>query len=415
MKAAVKVLLVLVLAVLVFAMLSLPRLAWASMRTAMMGPRIALANARVAAIQPHLIAHLPERIELEHIGEIRTWRGEFPLQGPDGDKLVMGGTFTLDEGESLNGNLVVMGGIAKLRDGSLVEGDVVVLGGTVSADGEIEGNVVAIGGLIELGSDALVEGDVVTVGGHVERDDGAVVEGNVVTGFPEPFPIVIPGVPGDISVPSYDMHFNPVWDVLRGGLWVLLRSFLWAVVAVLVVLFLPDHSERVAQTAVGQPLITGGLGLMTAIVAPILLVVIAITIIGIPVSLVGAFLLAVAWTFGVIALSMEVGKRLARMLNQEWALAVSAGVGAFLLTLVMNGVAELVSCIGWILPALIGMVGLGAVILTRFGTQYYPPEAPVAPQAPAAPLPPAAPPASPAATMELPPEAEGETGESDNN
>jgi hypothetical protein len=126
-------------------------------------------------------------------------------------------------------------------------------------------------------------------------------------------------------------------------------------------------------------LISGGLGLLTAVVAPLLLLLIAITIIGIPLSLIGAFLLALAWALGVIVLGTETGKRLADLLKQQWALPVAAGIGTLLLVIVINAIG-IIDCIGWIPKVVVGVVGLGAVLLTRFGTRPYPPYAlPAAP------------------------------------
>jgi hypothetical protein len=155
----------------------------------------------------------------------------------------------------------------------------------------------------------------------------------------------------------------------------LLRSCLWAVIAILVVLFLPKNSERVARVINSQPLIAGGLGCMTVIIAPLILALLAITICGIPITVIGAIILLAAWAYGIVTVGMEVGTRLAQLIKQDWALPVSASIGTFILTLVINSIGALIACIGWLAPALVGVVGLGAVLLTRFGSQHYPPEA----------------------------------------
>jgi len=74
-----------------------------------------------------------------------------------------------------------------------------------------------------------------------------------------------------------------------------------------------------------------------------------------------------------VALGLEVGTRLARLLNRDWALPVNAALGVFILTLVANTIGEIVPCIGWLVPTLLGAVGLGAVLLTYFGAKDYPP------------------------------------------
>ena len=330
------------------------------------------------------------------------YRLEAPQQSPDGDKLVLGGTFTLREDEVLEGSLFVMGGTATLREDSTVEGDVMLMGGTLVANGLIKGEVVVIGGMANLGETALVEGNVTTISGNMRRDEGAVIEGTVTENVESMIPFIfsedfqIPNlegpapiiIPGDVHVPGVDVRINPVWDFLRVLFW----SFIWALLAVLLVLFLPEPTGRTASVAVSQPLASGGIGCLTSIVAPLLIIILVITICGIPVGLVIAFLLALAWAFGMIALGLEVGRRLATLLKQDWALPVSAAVGTFILTLVVNTIGEVVPCVGWIVPAIAGFVGLGAVLLTRFGTQDYPPAgstslAPVPPAPPQPPVP----------------------------
>jgi hypothetical protein len=295
------------------------------------------------------------------------------------DQVVFGGEFTLRSGDVLDGNLIVFGGSVELEPGSTVDGDAVVFGGTVDANGMITGNVVGIGGPVNLGGSAVVEGDVVSVGAPVHRSPGAIVEGEVVDTIQGPFAFSFPGTvqtfPGGVQLPVMEMRFNPLVDFVWFALWV----FVGTVVATLVVLFVPDHIERVAYTALNSPLPSFGIGLLTAIILPpllifmiLLMIILIITICLLPFALLAViFVAAVAWAFGLIALGYEVGKRLAKGLNKDWAPPLSAGIGTFLLLLVVNGLG-MIPCIGWIFPALAGMLGLGAVILSRFGTQIYP-------------------------------------------
>ena len=72
-----------------------------------------------------------------------------------------------------------------------------------------------------------------------------------------------------------------------------------------------------------------------------------------------------------IALGMEVGKRISLAFKQEWHPAISAGLGTLLLMTILNGLQAVLPCIGWIPKALIGFLGLGAVLLTQFGMKPY--------------------------------------------
>jgi len=302
--------------------------------------------------------------------------------GQNGDKLVIGGTFLLESGETLNGGLIILGGSAELEQGSTVEKDVAVIGGTVNINGQVKGNVSAVGGMVSLGSSAVIEGNVSTVASQLTREAGAKVEGKVNTVTTGPFSLVVPGtlqipgwenfppitLPRSAKPPIMNIAFNPIWD----GLWLLIRSFLWAAVAVLVALFLSQRTERVAESVMRNPLVAGGMGCLTLLIIPLVLVVLVITICGIPFALLGTFILWTAWGFGMIAIGYEIGKRMAHLFKSDWAIPVSAGVGTFVLTLGLNGIGALVPCVGWMAPAIVGLVGLGAVLLTRFGGRPYP-------------------------------------------
>lgn len=326
-------------------------------------------------------------------------------QGPS-DKVVLGDNYSLDEGETLDGSLVVLGGNASLAEDSQVTGDVVILGGNLQGDGEIGGDVTVVGGQVALGDQAVVMGDVNTVGSNLSRAEGARIEGDVNTDVRIPFLFSAPAtlrewdgnLPVTPQIPTpqaVDMGVSLVGKFL----WWLGRSLIWALLALLAMLFIPRHTERIASAAMTEPLPSGGLGLLTAIVAPLLLGLIALTICGIPITLVGMLLLALAWALGMIALGLETGARLERLVHMDWAPSVQAAIGAFFLTLVTNGIGWLIPCVGWLIPFMVGLVGFGAALLTRFGAQSYPPAAGAGVVNAPAPAPYSPPPAQPPVTQ----------------
>jgi hypothetical protein len=91
----------------------------------------------------------------------------------------------------------------------------------------------------------------------------------------------------------------------------------------------------------------------------------------IPAALVAIVALVVAGAFGWITIGYEIGLRFTKAIHQEWHPALSAGLGTFALSLIaaaLTGIPVL-NCVGWLIPFLLGVAGLGAVIMTRFGTQ----------------------------------------------
>ena len=308
------------------------------------------------------------------------------------DKVVFGGTYTLESGQSLDGNLVIFGGAVTTEEGSSVNGDVVLIGGVAEIGGTVNGNFVGIGGAVQLTTNAVVNGDLVTIGATLSREEGARVHGQIVNGMGVPFTFDIPNsgpmdeIPGIPEIPEIpevpaipeiptvpqapriNVSFNPLLEIL----WFFFRTFMLALLAVLVVIFFEKPTTRVAKAAVDQPLITGGAGFLTAVLTPMALIALTLTIILIPVTILAILVLIVAWLFGWIAVGLEVGRRISKLFNIEWAPAVSAGVGTFILFLVLGGFG-FIYCIGWIPMFLVGLWGLGAVIMTRFGTQDYTP------------------------------------------
>jgi hypothetical protein len=282
------------------------------------------------------------------------------------DRTVLGGSYTLAAGEALN-SLDVVGGEVVLLNGSRVE-QVYLYGGRLTVRGAVQGDIHAYGGELILADTATIAGDVNVFGGSLDRAVGAKVAGQVSTSLLTPFNFRLPHIRSPlwtVSGTTADEFFGRIW-------WLGFQTIGLTALAVLVVLFAPKLVEQAGDAAISRPWEAGGLGLLIAIVTPPLLVGFAITIIGIPVMFALAVLAGVLLTFGWIALGLEVGKRLARTLNVNWSLITDAGLGTLLLSLVANSI-SFTPCVGWIVPTVIGFVGMGGVMLTIFNTRPYTP------------------------------------------
>ena len=290
-------------------------------------------------------------------------------------RIIFGDNFTLESGDKLTGDLVVFGGNVTIEEDARVQGDMVVIGGNVTLNGEVDGDVVIIGGFTNMGEMSVVKGDLVNVGGSLNRESGSEVGGQVVTNIPAPniqIPDVpnvppVPPVPGVPSMPNFNFDFNPLGRFLQ----MMGTAIAVSLLAMLASLFLQPQIERVSQAAVGQPVIAGSVGLLTGVLAPFVLVILAVTIILIPVALLAAMALALAWLFGLISLGTEVGERFTKAINQTWAPPLAAGLGTFLMMIVIGGIG-MIPCIGWMVTSLVALLGIGGVVLTMFGSQSYP-------------------------------------------
>jgi predicted flap endonuclease-1-like 5' DNA nuclease len=317
---------------------------------------------------------------------------------------VFGQPVRVADGETFRGDLVAFGGPVTVEGGGTVDGDVVAFGGPIDVAGRITGDVVALGGPVELRETARVEGDVVLMGGPLNRHSGAVVMGSVTHGFRfGDFPrFRVPlSPPGPSFTPEglAPQGRSGIVSFLLALLGIAFRAAGLAAIALLVVIFIPDQTHRVKRLTVSQPIASIGVGLLTVLVAALLLGVLIITICGIPVAVVLGLALVVAVVYGWIALGLMVGEQLLAGLNTRRPLPmVAAVVGVILITLL-----SALPCLGWIVSFIGGAWGLGAVVLSRGGTRDYP-------AAPGVRRPPAPAPRPPVATAaaEPPPAAAAE-------
>ncbi len=296
----------------------------------------------------------------------------FTASSPQDDKVVFGGSYTLSSGQNLNGNLVILGGAATLEQGSTVTGDVALVGGTLDADGNISGSLVIVGGTGHLGDHAIVDRDFVSVGGSLTRASGSQIKGEIMNYDRAPLSLTIPGLPGEQLIPVVPVYQSAslLWKVIY---------FFGAVVfaaalAMLIALLWSKPTQRVANAIRVNPIGTGGFGCLTLIVAPGLLILIAITFILSPLSLLGLLLLLAAVLFGWTAINLEIGNRLAKLFKVNWSAPIAAGIGALAFNFVIFGLGW-IPCFGWSLATLVVLFALGGVLITRFGTHDYP-EAP---------------------------------------
>jgi len=319
--------------------------------------------------------------------------GNVHAQEPGGDVFLLGQNYTLKSDETLDGSLAVVGGNADIEKDAIVNGDIALIGGNLKIDGDangnvalvggnltisgkIDGDIVVIGGQTLLTETAIVNGDIVTMGGQVTQEPGAQVSGEIVNNAP---PINIPDVPNVPNVPNVpgvpdvpnppfvNVNVNPLWE-LAG---VLGRALAVAAIGMLLTLFLQPQMERVGDTITRQPVLAGSFGLLSLVLAPLVLVILVVTLILIPVAFIVAFVIPLAWLFGIIALGQEVGERFTNAINQTWAPVLATGFGTFLLLLV-GGFVGLIPCVGWLLPFLVGLIAVGGVAMTWFGTRSAP-------------------------------------------
>jgi hypothetical protein len=293
-----------------------------------------------------------------------------------------------------------------VEEGAHVSRDLVVVGGAANVAGDVGRDAFVIGGSMSLKPTATIGRDVVTVGGSLDRTEGAKIGRNIVSNGRFNFGGGINPVVVSPFVGPFDGFGMIAFDLLRG----IITALALAALGALVVVFFPQPTQRVMAAAQNQLGPSFGVGCLTLILLPVLLVALAITIIGIPVTVILAIVAAAAWIFGWVAIGYLAGERILEALKvREIAPVLAVIVGVFILALI-----GAVPCLGGLIALLIGTLGVGAVVLTRFGSRPYPfqpalvpvgpvPPAPMAPLVPVQPSAPVATPPAPAQPSAPPP------------
>ena len=336
----------------------------------------------------------------------------------DGDAVSVGGASVTVNGE-ITGDLVSMGGEVSIP--GLVHGDVSSIGGPVDVSGRVGGNLSAVGGKVTLSGTGQVDGEISALGGGVEKGPNAVHKGSVNSFSADAIRGTLTNALGVARTVGrynrdssdgrrrhnrYDFNYN--WRGENNGgfrpfwLFALLSMLLTGVAVVtLPAIFFPSNVENMLAAIDGDIWKSGAIGALALVVLFPGLLMLTVSILGIPLVPFALLAYAAAAVLGLSAFSVILQRKFFQGLKRSGpaGLAGKAAAGAGLIA-AMLFVGKLVPFVGGLL-ALTGlmlmafgvMAGLGAAWMTRMGAR---PAAGAAPApAPAAQAQPQLPPAQP--------------------
>jgi hypothetical protein len=289
-------------------------------------------------------------------------------RSPDrGDKVVHGDVVVRADQPARD--VVAIRGKIKLEPGAHVHDVVAVLGSVELGAGAGAHQVVAVGGDVKLGSGSVVENDVVAVGGNITREEGAEIGGEEVA-------VSVPGLSGIAGLIGSQLgpRESPVFSVGR----ILAEFVVYFALGLLILALFPRRMEVVASSFTAHPWKAVFTGLLGLVLLPILMVLLVATIIGIPLVPVAAILAVAAGVLGFAALAFFVGRALPLKLADRGSQVLQLAIGTAVVVLATS-----IPLLGWMAWVAALLLGFGAVLRTRFGSQ-----TPVLPTT----LPPAAPP-----------------------
>ncbi len=262
------------------------------------------------------------------------------------------------EGEATGDVVSILGNTRVTGTGSH---DAVAVLGNTYVNTHIDGDAVAVLGTVELGPHADISGDVTAVGGTVQRDPGSVVHGGVqAVGVAAPFA----GVRGLRGLTAWVRHALLLMRPLGfgpglGWAWVVALAFL--ALYVCLALVAPEginQCERTFRERPGGSVLTA---VLTVLATPVAVLVLLISVVGIPAIPVLMLGLLCAGLFGKAVVLTWLGRR---CLGGERAGAVGHPALAVLIGGAIVLALYLVPVLGFVLYKVLGLLGLGAVIYT---------------------------------------------------
>jgi hypothetical protein len=292
-----------------------------------------------------------------------------------GDR-VMRGDQVIGPGERAREVVVLMGSV-RLEPGATADQITAVMGSVDLGPGvQVEREVVAIGGDIHVSPGARVGADAVSIGGRIVIDEGGEVEGQQTS-------IDVPGLGGLLTLAGTrswgaHRHTSPLWRVAS----LLLEFAVFFGLGLLVFVLFPRRVETLTGSLVHAPVkavLTGVLGMLAVPVAIILLVV---TVIGIPFIAVVVFALAIAAVLGYTALALHFGRALPFRFERG-APILQLAIGTAILVAIGQ-----IPILGWLAWMAAWLFVFGVVLRTRFGGPPHGPPPVYATTAP--PMPPSA-------------------------
>jgi len=258
---------------------------------------------------------------------------------------VFGASLVVGEGDVVCGDFTLFGSTLDVK--GQVRGNILAFGSNIYIAGTVSGNINLYGGSATLQKNSHMRGNINSFGGNQRIETGAGLEG-VINNRSQHVSLWFPGISAGFAF--------PLWQIV-----------IWVVLGLVLISLLPEHVMFVRTTVASKTRRSLLLGSLSMLLAPAILVVLIALIILIPLAIVVAIGLIAAWALGTIAIGWLVGEYIMRVVAPRHNTRLAqVGVGLTVLILVGS-----IPYIGWIVSAGAGVLGLGAVFLSRFGTRLY--------------------------------------------
>ncbi|MCX5791663.1 MAG: hypothetical protein NTY45_05505 [Elusimicrobia bacterium] len=304
----------------------------------------------------------------------------------DGDAVSVGGASVTVNGE-ITGDLISLGGAVTVR-GS-VKDDVISIGGPINVSGRVGGNITDIGAKVELSGTGQVDGDISSLGGTVVKGEKAVHKGQTQNFDVRALRTTLPRVLKILRYSSGHENIDNPWlagGLIGGlvglGLFLIFSVLITGVILLLLpAVFFPKNVENAAAAISGDIWRACGIGALIMVCLFPGLLVLVVSVMGIPLVPFALILAAAAAVLGLSAFSVVLQQRFFEGIKKAGPVTLYGKVAtgyAIMAGLLFFGklipfIGGILSLIGAMLMAFGVMMGLGSVWMTKMGSRAYVP------------------------------------------
>ena len=289
--------------------------------------------------------------------------GSITILGTIGDDVRVGGGNITVSG-AVKGDVVVAGGQTQIS-GVGVGGDVVWAGGTIRIEAPVGGDLKLGGGEVYI--NAPIKGNVEFKGDKLTLGPAATIQGNLT--YTSPKEAVLESgavVSGETKYePSKSMHEGTKGAAATFFSLALFTKFLMTLACALVVgLIFTKYANAMVEGAVEKPLLELGRGFIILIVTPIASIVLLITVLGIPLGILGLLGFVAICIFASIAgpiLLGSVAYKLAMKPHEYQVTWLTILIGA-----VLYSILGWIPIIGWLAKFIIFLIALGVTMKLKW-------------------------------------------------
>lgn len=278
-----------------------------------------------------------------------------------GNQLIIARNYSIPSGCILEGDIVAIGANITLSPGAMVKGFILLIGSSLESKGIIQGDINLLAGSAVLRDGSILNGDINQLFNQMVLEQKAQVIGSINS-------ISFPGIPveriNDL-INFISNRLNPMNWLKWGIIQITVTSFL----ALIAGIWLKKRVVLMNRQIQSQPLLSWGAGVLALAIVPVVSLIFIITICLSPLGLFLLTALAILYLTGWIALGISSGAVLQAWFKTQWPYELQAFLGAFILGITTTLIGW-IPCLGWMVNILLGCIGLGAVIITRFGSHF---------------------------------------------